>query len=483
MLDQAGSSVISTGVEGLDDVLNGGLPKGFVYLLEGQPGTGKTTLSWQFLLAGAEHNDRLLYITLSQTELELRDLAASHGFPTAGIQIVELVPSQLAREAAQAQTVLRSSDVELEAVARAIERVIEQVQPDRLVFDSLVEIQLMSSSELRYRREFLRLRDFLVAHNATVLLVDTILPNDSNLMNEALVHGVIRVEWTLPPFGVPYRRIAVTKVRGRSFTEGYHDLTLQHGGMVVHPRLIPDVGPDIHIRKRISTGIAGLDELSGGGLDSGTTTLITGFTGTGKSTLATWIAWKMAREGDHAALFLFEERADTLLGRMHGLGVGVGAEDFPPNLAVQPYNPAEVRPGQLFQDVQEAVERGVRVVVIDSLSGFLATFPRGEDLMVQFHALLGYLGRNDVMTLLVLNRHGTVNTHSDNETDVSFIADSVILLSQQECDGGLERTITMLKKRTGDHSTQARGMRFTRKGIEVYPLRQIDRPSVYRQST
>ena len=461
---------ISTGIRGLDDVLGGGLPEGHIYLVQGQPGTGKTTMALQFLLEGAERGERLLYITLAQTEAELRGIADSHGLAIEAVKVADLSPGAVFPASVPRQTVLQTRDAELEQTMQAIQDVLEREKPDRLVVDSLVEIQLLSNTEVRFRREFLNLKDRLLQDRRTALLLDTWSPSTDTVRIEALVHGVIRLDWWLPNYGMAHRRLAVTKMRGHAFVEGFHDLTIETGGAVVHPRLVLYQPETVKGDREISSGIAELDDLCGGGFAGGTTCLVAGNAGTGKSTLATAYALAAARSGETVAMFLFEERPDLFLNRARNLNMDLEDPSLPGKVVVSAFDPAEVSPGQLFRRVQDEVDQGAGVVVIDSLTGFLKSLPSGSEVMLHFHPLLSYLGRSNVLTLLVLDLHGIGGRGLEAEVDLSFLADSIVLLRQFDAGSSIRRTISVIKKRYGPHSTEVRQLRITQEGLRVEPI-------------
>jgi len=471
----ARDGIVSTGIAGLDDVLGGGLPRGRTYLLQGQPGTGKTTLGLQFLLAGAARGEKVVYLTLSQTAAELRAIAESHRFELDRLEIVEMAALGEATELAQVQTVLRTADVELEALSERVEALLDRARPDRLVYDSLIEVLLMSDSELRFRHEVLRLRDFLSRTSTTSLIVDTVRSGDEKAAIAALVHGVLRLEWSLPQFGIAHRRIAVTKLRGQRFLEGFHDMTIETGGVEVYPRIVPRAGISRRERKIVRSGIDALDELTGGGLEQGTVCLIAGHSGVGKSTLATAFARAATRDRRRAALFLFEEIPEIYLRRARELDLDLEDDTAGPRIHIEAFNPAEIVPGKLYRQIESLVNAGTDMIVIDSITGFFSALPSGEDVLVQFHALLGHLARRNVLVVLVLNMHGLMDQFSRPDFDLSFISDTIILLRQFDAGSMIRRTISVVKKRYGPHETEVREYRITQTGLDVLPIdRSID---------
>ncbi|HEX6142527.1 MAG TPA: ATPase domain-containing protein [Geminicoccaceae bacterium] len=464
--------IVSTGIAGLDDVLGGGLPRGRTYLLQGQPGTGKTTLGLQFLLAGAALGEKVVYLTLSQTAAELRAIADSHGFELDRLEIVEMAELGEAIELAQVQTVLRTADVELEALSERVEALLNRLRPDRLVYDSLIEILLMSDSELRFRHEVLRLRDFLAHTSTTSLIVDTVRSGDEKAAIAALVHGVLRLEWSLPQFGIAHRRIAATKMRGHPFLEGFHDMTIETGGVEVYPRIVPRSVAARRDRRLVRSGIDALDDLAGGGVEQGTVCLIAGHSGVGKSTLATAFARTAALDRRTAAVFLFEEIPEIYLRRARELALDLEDETARPRIHVEAFNPAEIVPGKLYRKIEGLVDAGTEMIVIDSITGFFSALPSGGDVLVQFHALLGHLSRRNVLVVLVLNMHGLMDQFSRPDFDLSFISDTIILLRQFDAGSRIRRTVSVVKKRYGPHETEVREFRITRDGLEVLPIDQ-----------
>lgn len=466
------SPQISTGIAGLDKVLGGGIPSGHIYPVQGRPGTGKTTIALHFLREGVSQGEKVLYITLAQTEDELKGIAASHGMGLEDITVADLSPSAQEGEDRSAQTVVQTRAVELEHTMQAVEDVVAREEPDRVVLDSLVEIQLLSGSENDYRREFLNLKQRFLSRGCTVLLLDTWSEQREGeaIRIEALVHGVIRLDWRLPDYGIAHRRIAVSKLRGHPFVEGFHDMSIETGGAVVYPRLNIDRSKAQDDPRTISTGIANLDELCGGGFALGTTCLIAGNAGTGKSTLSTAYLREAARKGENVAIFLFEERVPLFLQRARALSLDLQADDLTGRVDLFSFDPAEVTPGQLFANVQEQVEAGANVVLIDSLTGFLKALPPHDEVMLHFHPLLSYLSRQNVLTLLVLDLRGGMGPTLNPEVDLSFLADSILVLRQYQSGSDIRRSIAVMKKRYGPHLTELRELRITEEGLKVEPI-------------
>lgn len=469
MLDHPdGPELVPTGVPGLDDVLFGGLPRRGIYAVGGQPGTGKTTLGLQFLTEGARRGERTLFVTLSQDRRDLERIARSHRFDMTSIQVEEVSVLKLARAACERQSVLQTADVELSEVMSALHDTIREARADRIVFDSLFEIRLLASDPLAYRRELLVLRELVLATDATGLFIDYDDETLGDRQLEGLSTGAIMLETRTPSFGAAIRRLHVAKLRGRDFVGGHHDMTIRRGGIAVFPRVVPELTPETLTREPVSCGIDALDEMLGGGLPPGTTCMITGQSGTGKSTLATAYAQAAAANGSRAAMFLFEERPEVLRRRSRDLGFRLSELETEGTLSLAHFNPAEVSPGQFASAVVEAVEeQGARVVVIDSLSGFLGALQNGQDLVMQLHSLLAYLSRRDVLTILTLTQHGLLGGDERMPVDASYLADSAILLRLREAGSDVRRSIVVLKKRHGDHEHAVRELVIGGRSVSV----------------
>lgn len=463
----AGRRLVPTGVQGLDDVLNGGLPKGHVYLLEGAPGTGKTTLGLQFLISGRDAGERLLYVTLSQSRQELLDIAASHGMNLDGIDVVELSATRLAENTARRQTVLQTADVELESLVRAVETLVEEYRPDRLVFDSLTEVQLLSNTSLRYRREFLGLKEMLADRGITTLTIGTTDDDAPQRATHALAHGVILLSWRLPKYGATYRRLAVTKIRGHAFVEGHHDFAIITGGIEVYPRLRPSSVECDRTPPVLTSGVAELDSLLADGMEGGTTCLIAGHAGTGKSTLATTYAHAAARQGRKSALFLFEERPAIFVDRARSLSMPLDDPAMAGLIDVRRVDPGEISLGRLFQQMAQAADDGADMIVIDSLTGLQATVPEEVELIPQIHALLNHLGRRKVLCLITVNMSGLLGEQPLKEVDMSLMADTILLLRQYEGGSAIRRTLSLIKRRYGAHDSYIRAFSISSAGISV----------------
>lgn len=457
----------ATGVAGLDDVLGGGLARGRIYLLEGQPGTGKTTVATQFLAAGAAEGETVLYITLSETEDELRASAASHGWTMDGIEIFELIPPENLLDEQQQQSLLYSSDLELGETTRRIFEVFERVRPSRLVIDSLSEIRLLAQGQLRYRRQILALKHYFAKQNVTVILLDDMTTEENDKTVHSVAHGVIRLEELAPDYGAERRRLRVVKYRGQRYRGGFHDFIIRTGGIEVFPRLISSEHKSEFKRDQIASGSVEMDALLGGGIERGSSVLILGPAGTGKSLLAlTFIVGAVSR-GETAAMFVFDEELGLLFARALGLGIDLQALVDSDRLIIQQVDAAELSPGELSSRVRHCVEvRGARTVVIDSLNGYQASMPAENALILHMHELLQYLNRQGATTFLTVAQHGLVGDMK-SPVDVTYLADTVILLRYFEAMGRVRRAVSVVKKRTGFHEDSIREYRINKLGITL----------------
>ncbi|HZM33903.1 MAG TPA: ATPase domain-containing protein [Burkholderiales bacterium] len=464
---------ISTGVEGLDDILEGGLAANRLYLIEGMPGSGKTTLAFQFLLEGARQGERVLYVALSETEEEIRAVAASHGWPLEGVSVMELAPSEDELDPGEQYTVFHPSEVELSETTKNILKEVERVKPARLVLDSLSELRLLAGNALRYRRQILALKQFFAGRGCTVLLLDDLTAAEHDLQVRSIAHGALLLEHHTPGFGAPRRRLSVSKYRGSEFRGGQHDYVIRHGGLAIFPRLVAAEHRRKTPRERVPSGLAELDQLVGGGLERGTSTMIQGAAGTGKSTIAALFAASAAARGEHATLFIFDESVNTLLSRMAGLGVDLQKHIDAGRLSVQPIDPAELSPGEFAHRVRHAVEHNAStVVVIDSLNGYLMSMPDDKFLMVQLHELLSYLGQHAVASIVVAAHQGMLGVHMSAPVDISYLADTVMLLRYFEAEGEIRQVISVVKMRSGQHERTLRELKIRDGRILVgQPLR------------
>ena len=474
-IHQAGWNRSSTGVSGLDDILHGGLISDRLYLLEGDPGAGKTTLALQFLREGYKNNEKCLYITLSETKEELAAGAASHGWTIEGIEIIELISENGETADQPLATMYHPSEVELSETTRRVLDAVNRVNPSRVVFDSLSEMRLLAQNSLRYRRQILALKQFFVGRRCTVLLLDDGTSEGHDLQLQSIAHGVITLQQLAPVYGAERRRLRIQKLRGSSFRGGYHDFTIKTGGIQVYPRLIAAEHSEPFTRSQIKSGITALDALLGGGPDRGTSTLLLGPAGSGKSTLAVQYAVAAAARGDHATIFAFDESIATLEARTEALGIKLNRGLSAGQINIVQIDPAELSPGEFTYLTREAVERDkAKVVVIDSLNGYLNAMPEEQFLTAQLHELLGYLGRQGVTTLMVVAQHGLVGSGMQSPVDTSYLADSVVLLRYFEYAGEVRKAVSVVKKRSGFHEATIREMYFDGTGIHLgEPLRRF----------
>jgi circadian clock protein KaiC len=466
---------ISTGIEGLDDILYGGLTPHRMYLCEGVPGSGKTTLGLQFLAAGAALGEAVLYVTLSESSEELRDIAASHGWTLEGITLRELIPSERSLEPDDQYTVFHPSEVELTETTKLILQDVERLRPTRIVFDSLSELRLLAGNSLRYRRQILALKQFFAGRGCTVMLLDDLTVTERDLQVQSISHGAISLEQLLPEYGSDRRRLRIVKFRGPKFRGGYHDYAIRTGGLQVFPRLVAAEHRRDVVSERISSGDSQLDTLLGGGIELGTSTLVVGAPGTGKSTLVAQFVSAAARRGEKSAMFIFDESTATLFSRTRGMGIDLAQQVEAGLVTVQPVDPAELSPGEFAQALRSAVEvAGARIIVIDSINGYLNATPEERFLPIQLHELLSYLGQRGVATLIVGAHQGLIGPNMTSPVETSYLADAVILLRYYETEGEVRQAVSIVKKRGGAHERTIRDFQLTRNGIHVgEPLRHF----------
>jgi circadian clock protein KaiC len=460
-------ATLPTGVDGLDDVL-GGYAATHLHLIEGQPGTGKTTLALQFLRDGSARGERCLYVTLAESGKELLATAASHGWSLEGVDIYELVPPELSLDPAQEQSVIYTADLELGETVRMVVAELERIRPSRVVFDSLADIRLLAQSELRYRRQILALKHYLSRHGATTLLLDDLSMQQDSVVLHSIVHGVIRLEQIAPAFGAERRRLRVYKMRGREFRGGFHDFVIRKGGILLFPRLI---AAEHHMQGPagpvLASNVAELDALIGGGLDRGTGTLLLGPSGAGKSSLALQFVTAALVQGETALMVSFDEVRHVLLRRAAGIGMDLVPHLQSGCLSLARIDPAESPPGEVISLIRQHVEqRRVSVVVLDSLNGYQSAMRDEAFLILQIHDLVSYLNRHGVVTLMVATQHGLVGP-MQNSMDLTYISDNVLLLRFFEAAGQLRRAISVMKKRTGGHETTIREYCIDSHGVRV----------------
>jgi len=465
--DRNPSRLLSTGIEGLDHILHGGLAEGGLYAVEGDTGAGKTTLTLQFLLAGARLGEPGLFVTLSESAADLRWMAASHGWSLDGIEILELLASDRELSPDAHYTMFHPSEVELTETTRGILNAAERVKPTRVVIDSVGELRLLAQSPLRYRRQILALKQFFVRSQATLMMVDDPRAEHADMAIASIASGIITLEREATAYGAFRRRLQVLKMRGREVVEGYHDCRIRKGGLEVYPRLVAAEHSVAHARETIKSGLPALDQLLGGGLARGTSSLFLGPAGTGKSSLAAQYARAAAARGEHAAIFLFDESIATFKERSAGLGFDVSGLVEQGKLTLRQVDPAELAPGEFAQLVCNLVEQQhARVIVIDSLTGYLNAMPNERLLTLHLHELLTYLGQQGVTTIMLMAQHGLVAT-TDTPVDASYLSDTVVLLRFFEARSEVCIAIAVIKKRTGAHERTIRELRFEGGAITI----------------
>ena len=447
----------NSGCEGLDDVLGGGFPAGHIYLVEGEPGTGKTTLALQFVTEGARNNEKILYVTLSESADELRAVAKTHGLALDPSAILEVRPSEQDLRPEGQYTVFHPAEVELNDRVQAIMAEVDRRKPNRLVIDALSEVRMLAKDPLRYRRQVLSLKEY-APENCTVLLLDDRSSRYADLELHSIVHGVISMDRMARNYGKTMRRIEVTKLRGCAFREGYHDYLIRSGGVVVFPRLVAaEYGALQEDPTQAKSGIPELDKLTGGGLGRGTSTLLIGPAGCGKTTLALRWLTTASENGERAAAFIFEETIETLRARANGLGMNIDRHLRSGTMTISHLDPAEVSPGEFSDMVRHVVEKEkVRAVLIDSLNGFLQAMPGEQFLALHLHELLTYLNNRGVLTMMVLAQMGLVGSAMQTPIDVSYLADNILVLRYFEAHGNVRQAISMMKKRSGGHERSIR---------------------------
>ena len=465
---------VSTGSEGLDVILGGGFDANRLYLYEGRPGTGKTTIALQFLLEGTRRGERVLYITLSETQQELELVAKRHGWALENVDVFELVPPETTLDPARELTVFHPAEMELSETTKLVFDRVEQVNPARVVFDSLSEMRLLAQSPLRYRRQVLALKHFFTRRQCTVILLDDLSSHETDLQLHSIAHGVVFLEQLAIEYGAERRRLRVVKMRGIRFRGGFHDFTIEKGGLQIYPRLVA-AEHHRHFRGEITpSGNAELDKMLGGGLERGTNALLIGSAGVGKSSLALTYAIAAAERGEHAVIFAFDEGRGTVEARARTLGLALQPALDAGLIRLQQIDPAELSPGEFASAVRRSVEgNDARVVVIDSLNGYLNAMPDERFLILQMHELLSYLGQQGVLTILVLAQHGLVGP-METPIDLSYLSDAVLMLRYFEFGGTVRRALSVVKKRSGHHEHTIREFRLNANGISLgSPLTQF----------
>jgi circadian clock protein KaiC len=468
MGDTTNAASVAAGIAGLDNILGGGFTPNRIYLVEGDPGAGKTTLALQYLLEGRRRGEKGMYVSLSETKEELEGVASSHGWDLDGIHCHELLPSDENLTPDGQSRLFHPSEVELSDTTRSILAEVERQQPTRVVFDSLSEMRLLAQHPLRYRRQVLALKQFFIGRACTVLLLDDRTAADNDLQLHSLAHGVLSLEHLAQEYGAERRRLRVLKMRGRAFRGGFHDFMIRTGGLEVFPRLVAAEHHRPFDAEPLASGVASLDQLTGGGLHRGTSALLMGPAGSGKSTLAAQYAVAAAERGERAIMFVFDESVATLVMRTQGLGIPLKQHMEGGRIRVQQVDPGELSPGELVHAIRRAVENdAARVVVIDSLNGYLNAMPEERFLTIQLHEVLMYLAQQGVVTLMVVAQKGLLGSGMQTPVDASYLADTVIALRYFEARGKLRRAISVVKKRSGAHEDTLRELRLQHGGVQL----------------
>jgi len=458
----------STGIAGLDLILGGGFPRERIYLLQGDPGVGKTTVGMQFLMAGRAAGETCMYIALSETRTEIDAVVSSHGWNLDKIHVVELSALDQTISLDSENTLFEPSDVELQETTRTLLAEIEKVRPERVVFDSLSELRLLAQTSLRYRRQILALKQYFADKRTTVLLLDDRTSDPTDLQLQSLAHGVLSLEQSPPLYGADRRRMRIAKLRGQRFHSGYHDFSIHTGGVEVYPRLVPSAHGRPFVREQLSSGMVGLDRLLGGGLDYGTSTLIMGPAGTGKSSVSVQYAAAAARRDECVAMFVFDERLGTVYERTRALGTDLHALVDAGKVKLHQIDPAEMSAGEFAHRVHEAAHLDrCQLIIVDSLNGYLHAMANEKHLGVQLHELLSYLNNLGVATVMVMAQHGLTGHTMQSPIDVSYLADTVVMLRYFEAEGRIRKAISVVKKRSGAHEDTIRELTFDSEGLHI----------------
>ncbi|HEY6928556.1 MAG TPA: ATPase domain-containing protein [Thermoanaerobaculia bacterium] len=474
-MSERGVLVASTGIDGLDDILGGGLPRDRAYVFQGSPGVGKTTIGLQFLLEGHRAGEKGLFVTLSESAEELRGAAGSHGWSLEAIPLHEITPSGEESNGEADNTLFQPAEVELGETTRSILREVERINPSRVVIDSLSEVRLLSQSALRYRRQILALKKFFAERRCTALFLDDAPTEGSDIHLQTIAHGVVNLEQLAPLYGADRRRLRVLKLRGVKFRGGFHDFKIETGGVVVYPRLIAAEHHGHFVREQVSSGIPQIDQLLGGGLDRGTTSLILGPAGTGKSAIAAQYAAAAASRGEPVVIFTFDEGLGTLFARTRALRIPLDEQIEKGRIRVQQIDPAELSPGEFTALVRHSIEEfKARMIVIDSLNGYYNAMPEENLLAVQLHELFTYLRQRGVLVIVTMAQHGLIGPAMGTPIDVSYLADTVILLRYFEAEGEIRKAISIMKKRSGSHESYIRPLTLDSSGLRVGdPLKEF----------
>lgn len=462
------ANLAKIGIPGMDDILAGGLTPNRLYLIDGDPGSGKTTVALQFLMEGADAGETTLYVTLAESAQELVSVAASHGWSLDNINLLEIIPGGDALSTDEQITMFHPSEVELGEATEKILAAVEKHKPNRVVIDSLSELRLLSQHSLRYRRQILALKRFFMGRECTVMLLDDRTADASDRQPYSIAHGVITLEQLTPEYGSERRRLVVSKYRGSTFRGGYHDFVIREGGVVVFPRLVAGEYPTRTSRHHVESGLKGLDDLLGGGLTAGTSTLVTGPAGAGKSSLSMQYAVAACERGERVAVTLFDESIATLVDRMHGMGRPIDKYIQSGLLLITQVDPAEFSPGQLVNSIRDQVEqKGVKLILLDSLNGYMHSMPGENFLTVQLHEMTSYLGHRGVTTILVTTQQGFIGSTMTSPVDATYLADCVVLLRYFEDSGRVRKAVSVVKKRTGKHEDTIRELTIDGQGVRV----------------
>lgn len=471
--EQMSTEPVPTGIPGLDHLLKGGLPPHHRYVIEGESGTGKTTIAMQFLLEGVRAGERVLLITLAEVAADLEEIGRSHGWSLEGLEIYELPAAEAARQLDSQQTIFPTSEVELTEMTDQLVDILKEKKPQRVVIDSVTELRMLAETRIRYRRQMLALSKALDDIHATTLFTDRMARPGEDRVMDSLVHGIIRLERRTAPYGAAQRRLEIHKLRGMQYQDEWHDFNIEPGGVVVYPQPRTTVPPEHATWNVLSSGLESLDRLVGGGLELGSACLIGGASGTGKSTVADLYVYSALRQGLSAGIFVFDERPATLYKRTHDLGIPLRPYAEQGALMVRQIDTGEISPGEFSHLVRSLVEdEGVRVLLIDSLTGYLRAMPDENLVINQMHDLLNFLSRSGVLSLLIVTHHNLVGDQNQQKLDLSYLADTVILLRHFEAQGALRQAISVIKKRHSAHEKTIREIRIGPQGIEVgEPLR------------
>jgi circadian clock protein KaiC len=457
-----------TGIAGLDEILNGGFPSGHLFVIEGEPGTGKTTLGLQYLLEGARRGERTMYVTLSESKPELEGVARSHQWSLDPVALFDFAPTEDSLRPEDQYSAFHPSEVEFQDTTQSILQTVERVAPQRLVLDSLSELRLLAHDPLRYRRQILALKHYFSNRGCTVLLLDDKTAEAHDMQLHSIAHGVVSLERLAREYGIERRRLRVAKLRGSRFREGYHDYRIDTGGIVVYPRLVAGEHQQPVPETLQLSGSAALDMLWGGGIPSGSSTLIVGPSGAGKSSLALQYAVQAARKQKFAAIFVFDEMRQTLVTRAKGLGMDLDPLLTGGYLTIEQIDPAELSPGEFVGRIRRCVtERKAAVIVIDSLNGFLNAMPGESFLALQMHELLTYLNQQGVLTILTLVQSGLLGDSMRSPVDLSYLADNILLTRYFEARGQVRKALSVVKKRSGRHEQTIRELLFANGQLEV----------------